>query len=121
MISDTERREIAQKLRAEALAWSESYPGTQLDMDEVEAIFYELARFASISGVTYPELIYTRFADLIDRPTCTIDGNYQLITPGLGELDLDDMCCFELSCGHEVYGYEKPKYCAECGTVITDD
>lgn len=72
MISDTERREIAQKLRAEALAWSESYPGTRLDMDEVEAIFYELVRFAGISGVTYPELIYARFADLIEP--CPIDG-----------------------------------------------
>lgn len=72
MISDTERREIAQKLRAEALAWSESYPGIRLDTDEVEAIFYELVRFAGISGVTYPELIYTRFADLIEP--CPIDG-----------------------------------------------
>lgn len=65
--------------------------------------------------------ILASLADLIDRPTCTIDGSYQLITPGLGELDLDDMYCFELSCGHEVYGCEKPKYCTECGAVITDD
>lgn len=72
MISDEERRDVAAKLRGEAAAWSESYPGTQLDMDEVEAIFYELVRFAGISGVTYPELIYTRFADLIEP--CPIDG-----------------------------------------------
>ena len=71
-ISDTERREVAERLRGEALAWSESFPETQVDMDEVEAIFYELARFAGISGVTYPEVIYARFADLIDRPTCEL-------------------------------------------------
>lgn len=60
-------------------------------------------------------------ADLIDRPTCTIVHSWQEITPGLGELDLDDMCGFELSCGHEVQGYEKPHYCSKCGAVVIDD
>lgn len=64
---------------------------------------------------------FDAIADLIDRPTCTIVRSWQEITPGLGELDLDDMCGFELSCGHEVNGYEKPHYCSECGAVVIDE
>lgn len=68
-------------------------------------------------GTNYCEAL----ADLIDRPTCTIIDSYQLITPGLEELDLDDMCRFKLSCGHDAYGYEEPKCCPECGAAIVND
>lgn len=68
-------------------------------------------------GTNYCEAL----ADLIDRPTCTIIDSCQLITPGLEELDLDDMCRFKLSCGHDAYGYEEPKYCPECGAAIVND
>ena len=112
MISDTERREVAARLRGEALAWSESYPGTQLDMEEVEAIFYELARFAGISGVTYPELIYARFADLIDRPTTTRHGKFRT------KYGRETPCC-EV-CGYSI-GDMRWNYCPKCGAVITDD
>lgn len=56
-----------------------------------------------------------------DRPTCTIVDSWQEITPSLGELDLDDMLGFELSCGHKVNGYEKPNYCSKCGAVVLDE
>lgn len=61
------------------------------------------------------------FADLIDLPTCTVVNWEQLVSQGLDELDLDDMCRFDLSCGHEAYGYEEPKCCPECGAVVVDE
>lgn len=117
MISDEERREVAAKLRGEALAWSESFPETQLDMDEVDAIFYELVRFAGISGVTYPELIYTRFADLVDRETCrnVYDGD------AMGACDNGFECSV---CGNRVEDYEgyavtgEFDYCSKCGRKV---
>lgn len=56
--------------------------------------------------------------DAADCQTCTIVDSYQLITTGLDELELDDMCHFNLSCGHDAYGYEEPKRCPECGAVV---
>ncbi len=112
MTSDKKRREVAKKLREQA---ENSYFTLMQWWDHLQL---------TVMGKVYltaPEKVYFAIADLIDRPTCTIIDSYQLITPGLGELDLDDMCGFELSCGHEVNGYEKPHYCSECGAVVIDE
>lgn len=61
---------------------------------------------------------FDAIVDAADYPTCTIVDSYQLIAPGLDELELDDMCCFKLSCGHDAYGYEEPKRCPECGAAV---
>ena len=82
-----------------------------------DALNYEACAYFGKSACDCSSCI----ADLIDRPTCTIVHSWQEITPGLGELELSDMCGFELSCGHEVQGYEKPKYCSECGAVVLNE
>ncbi len=79
------------------------------------------ALFGNKNAICNSDAPLEKIADLIDRPTCTIVNSWQEITPGLGELDLDDMCGFELSCGHEVSGYERPHYCSKCGAVVLDE
>lgn len=108
MITEEERRDVVKRLRA---------PMESMLADSTG----ELIRLRHVTGCRRGQDIYERLADLIDRPTCTIVNSWQEITPGLGELDLSDMCGFELSCGHEVNGYEKPHYCSECGAVVVDE
>lgn len=112
MTSDKKRREVAKRLREQA---ENSYFTLMQWWDNLQL---------TVMGKVYltaPEKVYLAIADLIDRPTCTIIDSYQLITPGLEELDLDDMCRFKLSCGHDAYGYEEPKCCPECGAAIVND
>lgn len=105
MISDEERRDVAEKMRG-------------YDVSEFKES--AIVPFLDCLGVGYLNWreVLDKLANLIDRPTCTIVHSWQEITPGLDELDLSDMCGFELSCGHEVQGYEKPKYCSKCGAVV---
>ena len=107
--SDEERREIAENLRREILYTRGSLGDWWMRLHEA---------VTGSEDFPCPQETMAAIADLIDRPTCTIVHSWQEITPGLDELDLSDMCGFELSCGHEVQGYEKPKYCSECGAVV---
>ncbi len=112
MITDEERREVAKRLREISYK-----PGWSLGD-------WWLRVHGAVVGSEYCMCLQEDvavIADLIDRPTCTIVHSWQEITPGLGELELSDMCGFELSCGHEVQGYEKPKYCSECGAVVLNE
>lgn len=108
MISDEERRDVAEKMRG-------------YDVSEFKES--AIVPFLDCLGVGYLNWreVLDKLANLIDRPTCTIVHSWQEITHGLDELDLSDMCGFELSCGHEVQGYEKPKYCSKCGAVVVDE
>lgn len=127
MISDEERRKVAARLRNQLTYMRENGEYYKNDLDIVEcgnSAYRNIADSVEKGGNYYKGYyipIVERLADLIDRPTCTIVHSWQEITPGLGELDLDDMFGFELSCGHEVQGYEKPKYCSECGAVVLNE
>lgn len=110
MITDEERRRVAMRMY-------EAADGTVFKGNSFCAM---LARMTRAKEATRRSVMH-RLADLIDRPTCTIVHSWQEITPGLDELDLSDMCGFELSCGHEVQGYEKPKYCSKCRAVVVDE
>lgn len=110
--SDEERREIAENLRREILYTRGSLGDWWMRLHEA---------VTGSEDFPCPQETMAAIADLIDRPTCTIVHSWQEITPGLDELDLSDMCGFELSCGHEVQGYEKPKYCSKCGAVVVDE
>lgn len=110
--SDEERREIAENLRREILYTRGSLGDWWMRLHEA---------VTGSEDFPCPQETMAAIADLIDRPTCTIVHSWQEITPGLDELDLSDICGFELSCGHEVQGYEKPKYCSKCGAVVVDE
>lgn len=121
MIADEERRQIADRLHEEAENWRDFAKDDTL-FDMCDATFVESIlsafRFRDLDMHAYEA--FDELAAMLDRPTCTIVDSYQLITPGLGELDLDDMMGFELSCGHEVQGYETPKYCSKCGAEVVE-
>ena len=114
--NNDERRDVAANMRSAA----ERRKYDLQDDPDYSPFAALYAVFCGVRGFPrYKDILH--LADLIDRPTCTIVHSWQEITPGLGELDLDDMCGFELSCGHEVNGYEKPHYCSKCGAVVVDD
>lgn len=133
MITDDERREVAQKLRGLPIDMYSTIDEWEKDGLFINNSVSDEGDYSQIHDAVFGyfpaeymhpgdyEELHERLADLIDRPTCTIVNSWQEITPGLGELDLSDMCGFELSCGHEVNGYEKPHYCSECGAVVVDE
>lgn len=133
MITDDERHEVAQKLRGLPIDMYSTIDEWEKDGLFINNSVSDEGDYSQIHDAVFGyfpaeymhpgdyEELHERLADLIDRPTCTIVNSWQEITPGLGELDLSDMCGFELSCGHEVNGYEKPHYCSECGAVVVDE
>lgn len=133
MITDNERREVAQKLRGLPIDMYSTIDEWEKDGLFINNSVSDEGDYSQIHDAVFGyfpaeymhpgdyEELHERLADLIDRPTCTIVNSWQEITPGLGELDLSDMCGFELSCGHEVNGYEKPHYCSECGAVVVGE
>lgn len=55
-------------------------------------------------------------ADLIDRPTCRIILARELRT-AYGK-PITGINGYMLSCGHQAVGFEKPRYCPECGMEV---
>lgn len=55
-------------------------------------------------------------ADLIDRPTCKIILARELRT-AFGK-PITGINGYILSCGHQAVGFEKPRYCPECGEEV---
>ena len=78
MISDAERREVAEKLSCEAQAWSDTFPDEACDLGDVSALMQDLCRFAGLRGKVSCGDIFQRFADLIDMPKAKREdaGNY---------------------------------------------
>ena len=124
MITDDERREVAQKLRAldmsdievdGCIIDSPKYVGLLLMRMLDAACDYRdgLHHFPeSFSAQAVVEL----FADLIDSTTCTIVCECDAYS-SWGER-IDGMRLYELSCGHQAVGFEKPRYCPECGMEV---
>lgn len=72
MISDAKRREVAAKLSGEAQAWRDTFPDEVCDLGDVSALMQDLCHFAGLRGKVSCGDIFQRFADLIDRPICTV-------------------------------------------------
>ena len=111
MISNEDRVEAARFLRS-CNCCGDSY---------VKCSEISEALFGNKNAICNSGASLEKIADLIDRPTCTIVNSWQRVTPGLDELDLDDIFGFELSCGHEILSDEKPNYCLKCGAVVVDE
>lgn len=127
MISNEERREVAARMRDQLTYMRKNKEYYKYDLDIVECgnrtyrnIAGSVEKYGNVYEGNYIHIV-EKLADLIDIPTCTIVDSYQLIVPGLDELELDDMCHFNLSCGHDAYGYEEPKRCPECGAVVLNE
>lgn len=102
MISDTERREIAHKLREiEGRTTSELTDGELLDL------LADKVRFGRYGSKNFDEGLFGRIAELVDRPT------YRPVIPN--EMEGGVFCP---QCGAEIGEYGVPNYCYNCGVAI---
>ena len=124
MITDDERREVAQKLRAldmsdievdGCIIDSPKYVGLLL-MRMLDAACDYRDGLHHFPGFFSAQSVVELFADLIDSTTCTIVCDCDVYSSG-GER-IDGMRLYELSCGHQAVGFEKPRYCPECGMEV---
>ena len=124
MITDEERREVAQKLRAldmsdievdGCIIDSPKYVGLLL-MRMLDAACDYRDGLHHFPGFFSAQSVVELFADLIDSTTCTIVCDCDVYSSG-GER-IDGMRLYELSCGHQAVGFEKPRYCPECGMEV---
>lgn len=107
MITDERRRKVAAKLRE--LAANRHYVDEFIAADAVG--FW---RGEATEGFDSDSLI--EVADLIDRPTCKIILERELHT-AYGK-PITGINGYILSCGHQAVGFEKPRYCPECGEEV---
>lgn len=111
MITDEERREVAANIRSAAERAKD-------DLND-DSNYSKLAVLYVVScGVRgaphYKDLLH--LADLIDRPTCRIILARELRT-AYGK-PITGINGYILSCGHQAVGFEKPRYCPECGMEV---
>ena len=101
-ISDTERREVASKLR-----------GLDEHIDGVPSMCtkqqHDAMALRAIRAVVGQGDVFHLLADLIDRPTCR-------------KLIPDEMegYVFCSNCGAEIGEYGVPNYCPSCGAKVVD-
>ena len=108
MINDSERREIAARLRELADA-NEGHLG----MNRMNCVLRDGQAILGTSGLASVADVLRRHADLIDRPTCRNIG-------GVGGTNGEYYDFFCSACGF-ASGVTDPKYCPNCGAEVVDD
>lgn len=114
MITDKERREVANKLRERTkhkLAKGESM---QHMFSETLGVYrtYDYGAFGLVKESATWKSIVNLLADLIDRPTTTRHGKFKT------KYGRETPCC-EV-CGYSI-GDMRWDYCPKCGAAIVDD
>lgn len=114
MITDKERREVANKLRERTkhkLAKGESM---QHMFSETLCVYrtYDYGAFGLVKESATWKSIVNLLADLIDRPTTTRHGKFKT------KYGRETPCC-EV-CGYSI-GDMRWDYCPKCGAAIVDD
>lgn len=124
MISDEERREVAERLRAlpiDTYAAINEWEKGGLFIDESLSDEADYSQIHNAVFGYFPaehmhpgdyEELHERIADLIDRPTTTRHGKFRT------KYGRETPCC-EI-CGYSI-GDMRWGYCPKCGAVITDD
>lgn len=107
MATDERRRKVAAELRE--LAANRHYVDEFIAADTVG--FW---RGEATEGFDSDSLL--EVADLIDRPACRIILARELRT-AYGK-PITGINGYILSCGHQAVGFEKPRYCPECGGEV---
>ena len=112
MISDTERREIARKLRE--IEWR-TMPA--LTDGEILDLLAKSVGFDQCGNEDFDEGLLGRIADLIDRPTCSIKRGYQTtwgVCSRCGALVNAERA---VSTATE---YLPTRYCPKCGAEVVE-
>lgn len=111
MIDDSERREIAAKLR-----------GIEEYIDGAPLIFTEQVHDAMVLSVIRSVVgkgdIFQRLADLIDRPTATATMDYEAMEDGIPDCRI--WTCNGCKESFPAYRGFCPTYCPVCGTELRD-
>ena len=102
MISDSERRDVARKLREDP---ERIGPGYLTDGELLDVIAADVGVRASCDD--FDTKLMDRLADLIDRPTCT------RFIP-----DETEGYVFCSNCGAEIGEYGVPNFCHNCGCEV---
>lgn len=127
MITYEKKHEVAQKLRAldmsdievdGCIIDSPKYVGLLL-MRMLDAACDYRDGLHHFPGFFSAQAVVELFADLIDRPTCTIVCECDAYS-SWGER-IDGMRIYELSCGHQEVGFNKPHYCRKCGAEVVEE
>lgn len=106
MISDTERREIARKLRE-----TERQTLCELTDGELIDFLVEAVGFNRYTNEDFDEGLLGRIADLIDRPSTTRHGKFRT------KYGRETPCC-EI-CGYSI-GDMRWGYCPKCGAEVVE-
>lgn len=117
MITDKERHERAKNFRDMISAREYGIPGkvgSFVDIDDLLSELLDRRVYDSEEAIDSCEALV--IADLIDRQTCTIVCECDAYS-SWGD-SIDGMRLYELSCGHQAFGFEKPSYCPECGMEV---
>ena len=113
MINDSERREIAARLRELADA-NEGYLG----MGRVNRVLRDGKAILGTSGLASVADVLRRHADLIDRTTATASMDYEAMEDGIPECRI--WTCNRCNSSFPVYRGFCPTYCPVCGTELRD-
>ena len=115
MIDDKKRREVAYRLKREAQAWRDTFPGEECDVCDALSVMKDLCSFIGVGGAFLPSVLFQRLADLINRPTCV----------NLSIKPSDEFLCSE--CGEHVdIAYMETtddyhaKFCPRCGAEVME-
>lgn len=120
MITDDERHERAKNFRDMISAREYGIPGKVGSFVDIDDLLSELLdRRVYDSEVAIDACEAIGIADLIDRKTCTIVCECDAY--GSWGDRIEGMRLYELSCGHQAVGFEKPEHCPKCGAAIVDD
>lgn len=114
MITDKERREVANKLRERTKHKLANGESMQHMFSETLGVCrtYDYGAFGLVKESETWKNIVNLLADLIDRPTTTRNGKFKT------KYGRETPCC-EV-CGYSI-GDMRWDYCPKCGAVITDD
>lgn len=124
MITDEERREIAQKLRGLPIDMYSTIDEWEKDGLFINNSVSDEGDYSQIHDAVFGyfpaeymhpgdyEELHERLADLIDRPTTTHHGKFKT------KYGRETPCC-EV-CGYSI-GDMRWNHCPKCGAVITDD
>lgn len=114
MISNEERREVAQSMRDEADNWRHSVIGQSVNLDDVPAMWRDMMRRIGFEGVQPASCLYYALADLIDAPSCCNVSDHDGV--------------FECSeCGQKMPTFDGDSdwipvsYCPVCGRKVVRD